>query len=166
MVTGSEIMAAYQGLKAGFDILQRLNAASKEAAINEVKVTLGRHILDAQQALTAANAAQADTAETIRQLEQKIVQLENWEADKQRYVLTDTGRGTLAYRLKEGMENGEPAHWLCPNCYQQGKKSILKHEFIATGRVQTLVCHPCGMDILVEGLRNDRSLSGSKIGRR
>ena len=49
MVSGTELIGAYQGLKSAFDVLQGLNAASKEAAINQVKVDLTRHILEAQQ---------------------------------------------------------------------------------------------------------------------
>ena len=160
MVSGTEIMVAYQGLKIAFDLLQGLNATSKEAAINEVKVQLTRHILEAQQTLTAANAAQSDAAERIRSLEQEIVRLKDWEADKQRYELKDTGQGSLAYALKPSMDQGEPEHWLCPACYQQGKKSILKHETIPEGRARSLVCHPCGMDIITRGVRPVRGQSG------
>ena len=165
MVTGTEVMAAFQSLKAGLGLLQTLNATAKAAAINEVKVQLTQHIIEAQQALTAAGMAQANAAETIRDLEQQIVQFENWQAERERYELADTGKGSLAYRLKVGMENGEPPHWLCPACYQQGKKSILKHEHLTAGRIETLNCHPCGMDILVVGSRLS-SNSGISSGRR
>lgn len=161
MVSGVEIVGAYQGLKTAFDLVQGLNATAKEVAINQVKFELGRHILDAQQTLTAANAAQADSAERIRQLEQQIVALKDWSAEQHRYELKDTGQGTLAYALKPSMGNGEPEHWLCPNCYQQGKKSILKHETIPAGRARTLVCHPCGMDIVTSGVRRDVPRAGA-----
>ena len=29
-------------------------------------------------------------------------------------------------RLQAGMENGEPPHRICANCYQNGKKAILQ----------------------------------------
>lgn len=163
MVGITEISAGLSSLKAAKDIIQGFNAASTQAAINEVKLDLQSHLLEAQQALFAAQEAHSASSQRIASLEQEIVRLKNWEAEKQCYELADTGRGTLAYRHKAGMENGEPPHWLCPNCYQQGQKSIMKHEFIAVGKVKTLVCHPCGMDILVEGLRNDRSLSRAPL---
>ena len=153
MVSGTELMGAYQGLKIGLGMLQGLNAAAKEAAINEVKVQLTQHIIEAQQALTAAGMAQADAAEKIRTLEQQIVQFENWQAERERYELKDTGQGSLAYALKEGVEPSEPPHWLCPHCYEGRKKSIMKHEKLPVGRCYTLVCHPCGLELVAKGIR-------------
>lgn len=164
MVGITEISAGLSSLKAAFGIAKGLNAAATQASINEVKVELTQHILEAQAALTAAYEAQSATAERIRELEQEIVRLKDWKADKQRYELKDTGQGTPAYAPKAGMENGEPSHWLCPACYQQGKKSILQHEHLATGRVETLVCHPCGMDILVIGHRYPQNAAISHRG--
>ena len=116
MVTGTEVVAAYQGLKTGLGVLQALHATAKGAAINEIKFQLTQHILDAQQALTAAGNAQAEAAQTIRNLEQRIMELENWDAQSESYELADTGQGSLAYRYKGAVEGGEPAHWLCPHC--------------------------------------------------
>jgi hypothetical protein len=150
----AEISAGYGGLKAAVDIVKGLNAAHTAAQLQEIQITLQRHILDGQRSLSEAGEREATVAKAIKSLEQEIVRLKDWEADKQRYQLADTGQGSLAYRPKEGMENGEPQHWICPNCYQTGQKSILKHEHLAVGRTQTLVCHPCGFDIVTQGLRH------------
>jgi hypothetical protein len=149
----AEISAGINGLKAAKDMVQALHGVQTAVAINEVKFALQGHLLDAQQGLFAAQEAQSAASKRIAELEKEIVRLKDWEGEKQRYELKDTGQGTLAYALKAGIETGEPAHWLCPSCYQDGKKSILKHEHLATGRVHTLNCHPCGMDILVTGNR-------------
>lgn len=61
------------------------------------------------------------------------------------------------YRLKEGMENGEPAHWICPNCYERGEKSLLKQEILPVGHAHLLVCHPCGFDVVTQGVRHDQN---------
>ncbi|MCZ8171256.1 MAG: hypothetical protein O9272_05905, partial [Brevundimonas sp.] len=146
-------------LKAAYDLIQGLNAAAKEVAVNQVKVDLTRHILEAQQALMAASSAQADAAQAIKNLEQRLMEFENWEAERKRYELADTGKGSVAYRLREGMEAGEPAHWLCPHCFEKRKKSIMKHETIPQGRANILVCHPCGLEVVTSGVRFDRQPS-------
>ena len=153
MVTGLEITAAYQGLKAGLGLLQTLNATAKTAAVNEVKVQLTQVIIEAQQALAAASMAQANAAETIRDLEQQVMQFENWQTQREHYELADTGQGSLAYRYKAAVEGGEPPHWLCPNCYEHRQKSIMKHEKLPVGRCDTLVCHPCGLELVTRGVR-------------
>ena len=161
----AEISAGLSGLKAAKDMLQALHGVQSAVAINDVKFALQGYLLEAQQGLFAAQEAQSAAAKRIAELEQQIVQLKDWESEKQRYELKDTGQGSLAYALKEVVEGGEPEHWLCPACYQQGKKSILKHEHLTAGRVETLNCHPCGMDILVVGSRLSTN-SGISSGRR
>ena len=149
MVTGAEIISAAQGLKTAFDLLQGLNATAREAAINEVKVELTRHILEAQQALTTAGIAQADSAQRIRDLEQQIVSLENWEREKERYQLTAIGSVAVAYTHKPGMENGEPTHWLCQPCFEVGHKVALQFVDVSKtaggrGMKSTWQCSRCG----------------------
>ena len=154
MVGIAEISAGLSSLKAGLGILKGLNAAATQASINEVKVELTQHILDAQLALTAAYEAQATAAERIRHLEQQIVQFENWETEKQRYQLCDVGQGALAYSLKGGVEPSEHPHSICPQCYEDGIKSLLKHEHLTAARAETLVCHRCGLDLAISGRRS------------
>lgn len=44
-----------------------------------------------------------------------------WDAEKQRYHLTEVGLGGLAYRLKPEAQGAEPVHSICPSCYQNQK---------------------------------------------
>ena len=157
----AEISAGLNSLKLAKDFVQALNGVQTAAAINDVKLTLQGHILDAQQALFTAQEAQSAAARRIAELEQHIVQLERWSAEKERYQLEDAGQGSVAYHLKPGMEPGEPDHWICPACYEKGQKSILKHETLPTGGAQTLVCHPCGFDIVTQGVRHRQPGGGS-----
>ena len=145
-----EIAAGLSSLKAAADIVKGLNAASTQAAINEVKIGLQGHIIEAREALSAAQETQTASLQRIRELEQEIVQLKNWESDKQRYQLGAIGGGATAYMLKPGMENGEPPHWLCANCYSAGKKSFLQPK----GRFQrdyVFKCSACDCTMLAHG---------------
>lgn len=153
----AEISAGLSSLKAAFDITKSLNAANTQASINDVKIPLQQHIIDAQQALSAASETQSADARRIAELEQEIMRLKDWSAEKQDYVLADTGQGSLAYEYLEGVESGHPAHWICPQCYEDGKKSILKHESLPVGRADTLVCHRCGFDVVTHGVRHDQN---------
>jgi hypothetical protein len=121
----AEIASGLSSLKAAKDIIQGLNAAKTEAAINGVKIDLQGLILDAQQGLFAAQEVQTASTRKVAELEQEIVRLKDWSAEKERYHLVDVWQGSVAYMPKPGMENGEPAHWLCSNCFNQGRKSFL-----------------------------------------
>lgn len=162
----AEISAGLGSLKAAFDITKGLNAANVQANVNEVKIELQQRIIEAQGSLSAANDAQTASARKIEQLEHEIVRLKDWSAEKQNYELADTGQGSLAYKFKEGMQPPQPDHWICPQCYGDGKKSILKHEILPVGRTQTLVCTRCGFDIVTRGVRNEPSPKSASFSHR
>lgn len=58
----------------------------------------------------------------------KIVDLEDWNREAERYQLTEVAPGGFVYRLKSGMERGEPPHDLCTNCFTKREKSILQSD--------------------------------------
>lgn len=124
----AEIATGIQSLNAAMGLLKTLNAASNQAAINEVKLELQARLFEARDALSAAQDAQATALERIRELEQEIVKLKDWEGEKQRYELKEVASGSFAYSLKSTMAGAEPPHWICPKCYQDGVKSILQKE--------------------------------------
>ena len=157
MVGVLEIKAGYDSAKAALQIVQGISSLKTETAINAAVIDIQRLTLDAQRALSAS-------LDQIDELEKEIVHLKDWSAEKEGYELADAGQGSLAYRLKEGVEPPRPAHWICPHCYEKGEKSILKHEHLAIGRADTLVCHPCGFDIVVRGVRH--SQQPASVGRR
>ena len=94
-----------------------------------VKVQIGEllaQILSAQESEMRSQERESALARQVHELEQHIVQMEAWNAEKQRYQLTDFGAGTFAYALKPGMENDEPPHRACANCFKKGNISILQ----------------------------------------
>lgn len=143
-----EIAMGLSSLKAASDILKGLHAANTQSLINEIKISLQTHILDAQQALTAAQEAQTALTERVRHLEKQLAEFDKWETEKQRYILTKLPPGAFAYALKPEAAAGEPAHYLCANCYAQNKKSILQSSGTIGGREQ-FECHSCQSKISV-----------------
>jgi len=145
----AEISAGLSSLKAATDIVKGLNAAATQAAVNDVKLTLQDHIFEAREALSAAQDAQAASLQRIRDLEQEIVRLKDWEREKQRYSLKAVAIGAFAYTPKPGMENGEPPHWLCANCFNQRQKSFLQFKGQdrtasgGRGETSTYACDAC-----------------------
>ena len=124
----AEISAGFSSLKAAKDIIQGLNAIKTQEAINEVKINLQSLMLDAQQGLFAAQEREAALVKTIAALEQEIVDLKDWQAEKRRYELKNLGRSSFAYMVKPAMREGEPPHWLCTNCFDSAQKSIMQYQ--------------------------------------
>jgi len=142
--------SAYGSAKAALDIAEGYVSLKTETARNEAVINIQRSVLEYQRTIGMAEREYAAGLKRIDALEAEIVRLKDWSAEKQRYELADAGNGCLAYRLKAGMGDGEPPHWLCPNCYEDGKKSILqpqKHP----GLSETLDCPRCQTRLLVRG---------------
>lgn len=141
-----EVFAGLSALKTAFDMAKGLENIHETVARD-------RAIIELQKEILAAQAAQASLIEDISALKSRVAELEAWDADKQRYKLAQIGHGMTAYTLKEGMEGGEPSHYLCAACYNEGHKSIMQTETRSPGRCEVLVCHRCGSDLYLHGMR-------------
>jgi hypothetical protein len=126
MIDISAIPDALTALKTSKDILQAMVGLHGAAAFNEKRLELQSKIMDAQSSVFLVNEERSALLKTVSDLEKQIADMKTWEGEKQRYVLKAVDSGAFVYPLKAGMENGEPPHWLCANCYENGKKSILQ----------------------------------------
>lgn len=142
MVDMSAIAGAVSSLNAAVDIVKAIKDLRDSSIVQSKVIELQSTILEAQSSLFAANEERAALIEGIRQSEQKIADLEAWNTEKQRYQLTDIGEGTFAYALKGSVSNGEPAHYICTNCYEQSKKSVL-HHMQSGGGMHVMSCPRC-----------------------
>ena len=114
-----EVVTGLSAIKSAFDIAKGLkdidDATRRNAAVIEL-----------QEKLLTAQSTQSNLAERIRELEEKVVSLETWNTEKQRYQLNTLPTGSFAYALKPEAQGSEPPHYICAACYQRGKVSILQ----------------------------------------
>ena len=108
-------------------------------------------LIDAQSDALASQEAQSKQSARIRELEQTIAEFDDWEAEKARYRLVEVGYnlgGVFVYLLhKESAQEDEPPHYICPHCYNRGKKSILQRDRV--GGIPRHTCPDCGTAIKV-----------------
>jgi len=81
--------------------------------------------------VTAEYAANQEALNTVNNLREKLVELQNWKETKSKYSLIKLTMGVLVYAPNKTHESPEPLHWICANCFSDQKKSILqlqKHE--------------------------------------
>jgi hypothetical protein len=114
-----EVLAGLSAFKSALDIAKGLKDLSDATARNAAVIELQEKILTAQ-------AAQANLVERVRELEAEVASLKAWDADKERYELKEVAPGAVACLVKESMRGTEPAHWLCAQCYANGKKGFLQ----------------------------------------
>ena len=136
------IAAAISGLKTIGEIVNSILDAKTSNAINAAVSEVQSHLISVQREALTANSEQFAMIEEIRNLKEKIAEMEAWGAEKQRYHLTSPWPGTVVYSLKESLSNGEPPHWICTNCYNDGMKSILTQQQDGNS-VVSFLCPKC-----------------------
>lgn len=137
----AEITAGVSAIKSAFDIAKGLQGLQDAAARD-------RSLIDLQKELLAAQQAQSDLIDRVRELERELTMLKNWEADKARYQLAEVAPGLVALAIREAQRNGEPFHRICATCCASGKKSYLQ-QVIRGPHYDMFRCHTCGEELEV-----------------
>ncbi|ESX78826.1 hypothetical protein NKJ87_02065 [Mesorhizobium sp. M0027] len=135
----SVIASGYSALTAAFEIAKGLKNVDDQVKLNAAVIELQQKIADAQHSASASRDA-------MRELQEKIAEFERWEKTADRYLLKDFGDQTYAYELIAGKPGDEPSHLVCPNCFQQRKRSILQYDDKYSGR-RRYNCMNCGKHV-------------------
>jgi hypothetical protein len=91
--------------------------------------------------------------------------MDDWTREKSRYELREYPSGSMVYVLKDADAQGEVKHRLCPNCFQNGAKSILQVVNKHSGG-EVVACLPCDKQITLSNFRgyhsdpDDRGITG------
>ncbi len=135
-------------LKGAVDISKGMLSLQNLNELSSLAVELNSKLIDAQQAIFEINDERHSLLEKIKELENEIATSNNWDLEKVRYQLMSPwpGHPVSVYHLKKTCSNGEEPHWLCPNCFQQSKKSILNTNQNKGDQVH-LVCSQCNTKI-------------------
>lgn len=147
------IQVGFQAIQGGLNIAQGIQSLKTETAVNQAVIDIQRSLLDAQKGLNEAEARHSSDLARIDELEQETMRLKDWSTERERYELIGIRGGAFAYMPKAGMENGEPAHWLCTNCFEHGQKSIMqnKGQQRAGSGDETYGCNRCKASFNVMG---------------
>lgn len=71
--------------------------------------------------LTMANMTNVQLSQALKTLSQELMRQDEFEREKARYALFETGQGDIVYTLKEDMADGQPMHFICPVCLNRDK---------------------------------------------
>ena len=143
ITAASAFSQAHQIIKVLLDLKVDSETLAKITALQSV-------LAEAQTSQLALLEQNSSLLKIKNDLEKEIARLETWAHESQRYKLHGIQSGVVAYALKESHTNGEPPHWLCVNCHNNGQKSILNRGKVG-GIDHTYTCsrHGCGSSIVV-----------------
>jgi hypothetical protein len=147
----SAISGLLSSLNSAKDIAQAMIGLRDSKAIEGKLLEFQAELLKANGSALAAQQQQFTLLETVRELKEEVTSLKDWTAQKERYELQQipSFHKPFAYALKPEMQHGEPPHYICTNCYEHGKRSILQPH--AKGGAKLLICHECGAELLLDG---------------
>jgi RNase P subunit RPR2 len=147
MVDLKSIQGAISNLEAANELANTSIRLRDIATLHAKTIALRKVILRAQSSALRAQSEQSTLLERIRQLEETIAEVQAWNAEKQKYRLTEINPGQFAYTLKGHTGSTEPQHMLCANCYNHNEKSILQTEIRYAGKRTVYFCQNCGSDM-------------------
>jgi hypothetical protein len=142
------INQTFTSLQSASQLVKALIGLRDSAMIDSKVIELRDHLIEAQGSMMQAQMQQSALIQEVQGLKQQIMDLENWNEEKQRYQLIPPWPGCFVYALKESCKGGEPAHWICEHCYQEGRKSLLHNTFKNNNRrIVFIKCSHCGLEL-------------------
>jgi hypothetical protein len=116
-----EITAALSGIKGAIDIakvaLDARDDSKAKAAINDMTGLLYEANASALAMSNEARKLSADLDSATRELRE----MKERQRERENYALHEIADGRFVYRSQ-----GDPAHYLCQNCFDTGVKSVLR----------------------------------------
>lgn len=141
------IGAVYTSLQIASDAAKAMVGLRDASMLQTKIIELQRAILEAQQSAFSAQNERTALIEQIESLERRVAEFEAWSTQKERYELKSLHRGSLAYAIKESVRGTEPPHYICANCFQENKKSILQGFTDYLGE-HSLTCPRCKTKVI------------------
>lgn len=154
----NELLGAAQSVQALTTLLKAANGLSNYNEIVAAVSQVNAKLMQANTVALASQEKQASLAAQMADLQQELTQLRNWEREAERYVLHALAPGVFAYALKAGMENEEPAHYLCANCVSKRQKSILQVT-VESEYGRSYICHNCSSTLSIELAKRPPSIA-------
>jgi hypothetical protein len=156
----AETISAINGIKVAMDIAKGVSSLKTETEINQAVIDIQRALLDAQAGAFEDRHSIARLTDEINDLKNQLLAKADWKKEQERYVLTESEKGTFFYQLKTECADGEVLHRLCATCFVKGTKSILQTTQKARGG-EVVQCQTCDKELKLADF-NDPVISGSR----
>lgn len=144
-----ELLLASQSVQALGTLLKAANGLANYNEIVAAVSEVNSKLMQANAVALASQEKQSTLVNRLVELENEIRDLRLWESELKRYQLKKYPPGIFVYEITPGMENGEPSHMLCPNCFSKRQKSLL--QIVDEGQYQRVcLCHNCSSRYVIE----------------
>lgn len=119
-------------------------AASNDATQrNALLIEFQKALIQNQTLIASEQVKNASLVSRNQELEQEVMRLKDWSAEKEKYERRQVASGVFAQIEKSFVGESEAAHKLCCNCFDKAIPSTLQSNQISDpklGRMTKLVC--------------------------
>ena len=130
-----ELTIAAQSVTALGTLLKSANTLSNYNEIVTAVSEVSAKLMAANTVASIAQEKQAALSTEINILEQEIMRLKNWEAERNKYKRREISRGVFAYVESEFVGNMESAHKFCCTCFENTIISTLQSVHAHNNRI-------------------------------
>jgi hypothetical protein len=139
---------ALSSIKVASDLVTLVLKAKVDAAVTQKAIELQSSIITLQSTIFGIQTENQKLLEENNSLKQQIIDMNNWESEAQKYSLTEVCPGGVVYAINKDEAGTQPDHWLCPNCYQNRRKSFLQ-KGMNVGEGHMFTCALCKNQLIV-----------------
>lgn len=144
----AEVSTVITGIKGTIDIVKGLKSSYDDHAIVQAQTQIREQLLTILSDAIALQEKHSALINEKDELKKKLMEYEQWENTVSEYELKEVVPGKFVYTYKKSQQSTTPMHWLCPNCWNDRKKSILQ-VIHRTEREASHKCPRCDFGILV-----------------
>src|SRR5687767_3847590 len=125
----ADITKAFSEIKIFSDLAMLVQKQKVDAAVRDKAIEAQSAVIALQSAMLALQSQYAELMIEKDELKRRLIEIEDWTGEVQRYQLKEIAEGVFVRELKQDQAGDETVHWLCTSCFAHRKKSILqRHE--------------------------------------
>jgi len=144
----SEISMALTSIRAALDLVKFISDSHKTSVIKDKTIELRDAIISIQSSFSILNEKYLNILSINHDIKKELEQMKKWEIIESQYELVKGRTGSYVYSPNNMHPNPKPTHYLCTNCYNKRKKSILQYrDGLGNG---DFYCPDCKMDIFFQ----------------
>ena len=122
----AEASMVFSSIKTAIDIVNGLKTVHDTATIMQAKSDILEQLFSIRAEALTLQEKHLVVINEKEKLINKLAQFERWGETESEYELQEIGCGTFANAFKESQQSKKPMHWLCAQCWDDHKKSILQ----------------------------------------
>jgi rubrerythrin len=125
----AEITSLIGSVKTAYDIAKGISNLKAEVERNQAVAEILKILLAVQADALSMQGQYQKLLQSKDELAEKLAEFEQWQKTESQYELQEVHRGIFVYSPKNPDQLKEPKHWLCANCWQERKKSVLQADY-------------------------------------